>query len=61
MSEAQSRARPTIATAIAGVLVVVGVALASLSLSGPDVKPFAGLLTLCALVAELMIDEGARR
>jgi putative nucleotidyltransferase with HDIG domain len=54
MSEAQSRARPNFATAIAGLLVVVGVALASVSLSGPDVKPVAGLLTLCALVAELI-------
>jgi putative nucleotidyltransferase with HDIG domain len=54
MSAAQPRARPWIATAIAGLVVAVGVAIASLSLGSADVKPFAGLLTLCALVAELI-------
>jgi putative nucleotidyltransferase with HDIG domain len=54
MSTAQLRAGPQIATLIAGLVVAVGVAASSLSLSDGDVKPIAGLLTLCALVAELV-------
>ena len=57
MSTAQLRAGPQIATVVAGLVVAVGVAVSSLSLSDGDVKPIAGLLTLCALVAELVATK----
>jgi putative nucleotidyltransferase with HDIG domain len=53
MSDAQLRARPRVATAIAALIVAVGVASTSLSLSASDVKPLAAILAVSAVAAEL--------
>jgi putative nucleotidyltransferase with HDIG domain len=54
MTEAPPRARPGLATAIAAVVVCVGVVGVTIAPLAPLVKPLAGVLVLCALVAELI-------
>jgi putative nucleotidyltransferase with HDIG domain len=54
MTEAPPRARPALATAIAAVVVCVGVVGVTIAPLAPLVKPLAGVLVLCALVAELI-------
>jgi putative nucleotidyltransferase with HDIG domain len=53
MSDAAVRARPQLATAVAFVVVAVGIAAASLTLSASDVKPLAAILVASAVAAEL--------
>src|SRR3954452_5792031 len=53
MSDAAVRARPQVATAVAFVVVAVGIAAASLTLSAGDVKPLAAILVASAVAAEL--------
>jgi len=57
MTDAQPRARPALATTVATAVLCVGVVGVTMSPWAPLVKPLAGVLTLCALVAELL---GAR-
>jgi hypothetical protein len=57
MTVAQPRARPALATTVATAVLCVGVVGVTMSPWAPLVKPLAGVLTLCALVAELL---GAR-
>jgi putative nucleotidyltransferase with HDIG domain len=57
MTDAQPRARPTLATIIAAAVLCVGVVGVTMSPWPSLVKPLAGVLTLCAVVAELL---GAR-
>jgi putative nucleotidyltransferase with HDIG domain len=61
MSDAQPRAHPALATVLAVLLVAVGVAIASLSLDTGEVKPVAGILTVTAVVAELIATSYAVR
>src|SRR6187200_1333381 len=57
MTAAQPRARPALATSVAAAVLCVGVVGVTMSPWAPLVKPLAGVLTFCALVAELL---GAR-
>ena len=54
MSDAQRRARPVLATAVAGGIVCVGVVGLTLSPAAPLVKPLAAVLTMSAVIAELL-------
>src|SRR5215211_3769768 len=54
MTEVQPRAQPGPATAIAAAVVCVGVVGLTISPLDPLVKPLAGVLAVCALVAELV-------
>jgi putative nucleotidyltransferase with HDIG domain len=54
MTEAQPRARPGPATAIAAAVVCVGVVGLTISPLDPLVKPLAGVLAVCALFSELI-------
>ena len=54
MTDAQRRARPVLATLIAGGIICVGVVVVSLSSADPLVKPLAAVLTASAVVAELL-------
>ncbi len=54
MTEALPRVHPWPVTAVAAMVVLVGVVGLTMSPIGPLVKPLAGVLTLCALGAELI-------
>jgi putative nucleotidyltransferase with HDIG domain len=54
MTDAQRRARPALATLIAGGIVCVGVVGVTLSPAAPLVKPLAAVLTMSAVGAELI-------
>src|SRR5512133_3116485 len=54
MTDAQRRARPALATAIAGGIVCVGVVGLTLSPAAPLVKPLAAVLAMSAVIAELV-------
>jgi putative nucleotidyltransferase with HDIG domain len=54
MTEAPPRARPGLATATAAVVLCVGVVGLTIAPLAPLVKPLAGVLVVCALVAELI-------
>jgi len=61
MTDAQLRARPNLATALAGTIVCVGVVGLTMSSWAPVVKPLTMVLTLCALVAELLAPKISAR
>ena len=54
MRDAERRARPALATFVASGIVCVGVVGVTLSPAAPVVKPLAGVLTLTAVMAELL-------
>jgi len=54
MTDAQRRARPALATWVAGGIVCVGVVGVTLSPAAPLVKPLAAVLTMSAVGAELV-------
>ena len=54
MRDAERRARPALATFVASGIVCVGVVGVTLSPAAPVVKPLAGVLTLTAVIAELL-------
>src|SRR5512133_3491305 len=54
MTDAQRRARPALATVVAGGIVGVGVVGLTLSPAAPLVKPLAAVLAMSAVVAELL-------
>ncbi len=61
MSDAQQRAKPAVSSFIASAVIALGVAVASLSTNGPHVSALAGVLTLCAVIAELLATSYAGR
>jgi putative nucleotidyltransferase with HDIG domain len=54
MKDAERRARPALATLVASGIVCVGVVGVTLSPVAPVVKPLAGVLTVAAVIAELL-------
>jgi putative nucleotidyltransferase with HDIG domain len=54
MRDAERRARPALAVVVAGGIVCVGVVGVTLSPIAPAVKPLAGVLTITAVIAELI-------
>ncbi len=61
MRDSQPRARPEVATLLAIFGVGVGAVVASLSTTGAVVKPVAGVLIVCAVIAELLATRYAGR
>jgi putative nucleotidyltransferase with HDIG domain len=61
MQGAEPRARPNLATALASMVVCVGVVGVTMYSWDPLVKPTTGVLTFCALLAELLAPKIASR
>jgi putative nucleotidyltransferase with HDIG domain len=57
MADAERRPRPVVATLVAGGIVCVGVVGVTLSPAGTLVKPLAAVLTLSAIIAELLAAQ----